>query len=147
MIEAPVGTHCILEIHGCPFDKLNDEAFVRHSLAEASRHGMSTLLQLTSHKFEPQGVTSMALLAESHISIHTWPETGYAALDVFTCGPTARPKLACEYLIEAFAATAHSLRILPRGGSLTPASEQSATKSGICAAIHEQEPELCPALN
>lgn len=140
MIEAPVGTHCILEIHGCPFEKLNDEAFVRHALAEACRHGMSTLLQLTSHKFEPQGVTSLALLAESHISIHTWPENGYAAVDVFTCGPTARPTLACEYLIEAFSATDHHLRVLPRGGAPAPETKAPATKPS-------QESSLCQALN
>ena len=112
---APVGTHCILELEGCPAALLNDEPYIREHIAEASRHGLSTLLNLTSHQFTPQGVTALALLAESHISIHTWPESGYAALDVFTCGPRARPKLACQYLIEALAASSHRLRVLPRG--------------------------------
>lgn len=111
----PVGTHCILELQGCPPALLNDESFVRASLEEASRRGLSTLLSLTSHQFTPQGVTALALLAESHISIHTWPETGYAAVDVFTCGRTAQPRLAADYLVERFEARAHDLDIIPRG--------------------------------
>ncbi len=116
----PVGTHCILELHGCSFDLLNDERFVRHSIEQASHRGMSTLLNLSSHKFEPQGVTAVGLLSESHISIHTWPEHGYAAIDIFTCGETAKPQCACEYLMEQFVATHHELQVISRGGA--PAS-------------------------
>ena len=57
------------------------------------------------HKFDPQGVTSIAMLAESHISIHTWPEKGMAVCDVFTCGDTAEPQLAVEYMREQLKAT------------------------------------------
>lgn len=114
---APVGTHCILEIYGCPFTLLNSEEHIRETLTQASKQGMSTLLNLTSHKFDPQGVTALALLAESHISIHTWPETGYAALDVFTCGDHARPEQACEFLVQTMQASRYSLKVLPRGGA------------------------------
>jgi S-adenosylmethionine decarboxylase len=68
-----------------------------------------------SHKFHPQGVTALGLLSESHISIHTWPEHGYAAADVFTCGDRANPQRACNYLLKAFEATRHSLTKLVRG--------------------------------
>ncbi len=115
MTIPPVGSHCILELYGCDPTLLNDEAFVRQALTDASREGMSTLLNLTSHAFEPQGVTALGLLAESHISIHTWPETGYAAVDVFTCGQTAQPELACALLRRRFNAAEHALRRLPRG--------------------------------
>lgn len=115
MTIPPVGTHCILELHGCDSHLLNDEPFVRHALEQASRRGMSTLLKLTSHQFDPQGVTALALLAESHMSIHTWPETGYAAVDVFTCGQTATPEAACEFLVGRFNAAEHSMRVLKRG--------------------------------
>ena len=74
-----------------------------------------TLLKLSSHQFHPQGVTAVGLLAESHLSIHTWPEHGYAAVDVFTCGEEARPQQACDYLVKRFAARRHSLVVLPRG--------------------------------
>lgn len=140
MAHAPVGMHCILELHGCRTELLDNETFLRRALTEASRHGMSTLLKLGSHKFDPQGVTAFALLAESHLSIHTWPESGYAAVDAFTCGDTANPRKACEYLVEALEATAHSLTVLPRGGepaeysaSYAPAGEER-EEVGLCQA-------------
>ena len=117
MNHAPVGTHCIVELHGCAFHLLNDEAFVRAALANASERGMSTLLNLNSHRFDPHGVTALALLAESHISIHTWPEHGYAAVDVFTCGETAKPELASAYLAQVFKAESYSLKAIPRGAA------------------------------
>ena len=115
MATAPVGTHCILELHGCPRELLDDVLFVRDSVGQAAKHGMSTLLDLTSHKFEPQGVTAIGLLAESHLSIHTWPEHNYAAADIFTCGDDATPKQACAYLVRRFVAEDHSLVVLRRG--------------------------------
>lgn len=77
---------------------LDDEEFIRDCLTEAARECNSTLLGLTSHKFEPQGVTAVALLAESHISIHTWPEMGMAVCDVFTCGDHTDPQRGVDYL-------------------------------------------------
>ena len=74
----------------------------------------ATVLNLTSNKFEPQGVTAIALLAESHISIHTWPESNYSAVDIFTCGQNMMPELASQYLIEALMAKEHSLRVIQR---------------------------------
>ena len=140
MTVTPVGTHCILELFGCSPDLLNCESFVRDTIAQSSREGMSTLLQLSSHKFEPQGVTALALLAESHISIHTWPENGYAAVDVFTCGDTANPRLACDYLARSFGAAKSSLKVLPRG--FAHAGAELASKPNL-----SQEAQLCPVAN
>ncbi len=140
MAVAPIGTHCILEVRGCPFHLLNDLAFIEQSLELASQKGLSTLLQLTSQKFDPQGVTALALLAESHLSIHTWPEHGYAAIDMFTCGDHATPKVACEFLIERFEATDHTLLVLPRGSKIR---ESLAMIDGPLAG----EEELCPVNN
>ncbi len=140
MTVTPVGTHCILELFGCSPELLNDEAFIRETVAQSSREGMSTLIQLSSHKFSPQGVTALALLAESHISIHTWPENGYAAVDVFTCGETANPQLACAYLARAFDSDSHTLRMLPRGFTTQGSHGPSTTH------LHE-ESKLCPAVN
>jgi len=111
---APVGTHCILELYDCPALLLNDALFIRAALREAAHQARSTLLSETIHQFEPQGVTALALLAESHISIHTWPEAGYAAVDVFTCGEHTDPEKACEYLIHSLRASWHSLQKLQR---------------------------------
>jgi S-adenosylmethionine decarboxylase len=67
-----------------------------------------------SHQFSPYGVTAIALLAESHISIHTWSEAGYAAIDVFTCGNVAKPEIACSYLIDALQAGNYYLQTIDR---------------------------------
>ena len=69
---------------------------------------------MISNKFEPQGVTAIELLAESHISIHTWPESNYSAVDIFTCGQNIMPELASQYLIEALKAEEHYLRAIER---------------------------------
>ena len=108
--HSPIGKHCILELYSCSADKLNDEAFLRSSITYAVQRAGATLLQLISHRFDPQGVTGLSLLAESHLSIHTWPESGYAAVDVFTCGDHTMPELACQELVAALEAGRYSLR-------------------------------------
>ena len=105
-----VGKHCILELYDCDKSRLDDEAFLRTTITTAAKRAGATLLNLITHRFEPQGVTGLALLAESHISIHTWPETGYAAVDVFTCGDHTMPDRACQVLREKLQAGSHALK-------------------------------------
>ena len=106
--------HLLLELYRCDEEKLNDEPFLRCSLNKAAKIAKATVLNLISNKFEPQGVTAIALLAESHISIHTWPESNYSAVDIFTCGRNMLPELASQYLIEALQAEEYSMRIIER---------------------------------
>ncbi|KGG03145.1 S-adenosylmethionine decarboxylase proenzyme [Prochlorococcus marinus str. MIT 9321] len=106
--------HLLLELYGCAYEKLNDESFLRCTLNKAAKLANATVLNLISNKFEPQGVTAVALLAESHISIHTWPESNYSAVDIFTCGQNMLPELASQYLIEALKAKEHYLRVIER---------------------------------
>ncbi len=113
---ASIGSHCILELYDCPPGLLDDPIYIRDALREAAREAESTLLGELHHVFEPQGVTALVLLAESHISIHTWPELGYAAVDVFTCGAHTKPEKACDFLVRKLQARRHQLRKLPRGG-------------------------------
>ena len=124
-----VGKHCILELYDCDHSKLDDEAFLRTTITTAAKRAGATLLNLITHRFDPQGVTGLALLAESHISIHTWPENGYAAVDVFTCGDHTMPESACEHLRTELGARKHALRSFLRE---TP------------AAIAEAERTPCP---
>ena len=84
---------------------LNDEAHIRNVLANAAQLSESTLLNISSHKFDPHGVTAVALLAESHISIHTWPENNMAVCDIFTCGDHTNPRAGATYIYEAMGAT------------------------------------------
>ena len=84
---------------------LDDEPYIRDVVYHASVKCKSTLLALNSHKFDPQGVTCVAMLAESHISIHTWPENGMAVCDVFTCGDHTDPRAAVTYMYDMMCAT------------------------------------------
>ena len=106
--------HLLLELYRCDYEKLNDESFLRCTLTRAAKLAKATVLNLISNKFEPQGVTAIALLAESHISIHTWPESNYSAVDIFTCGRNMSPEIASKYLIEVLKAEEHSLRVIDR---------------------------------
>jgi len=106
--------HLLLELYRCDCEKLNDESFLRCTLNRSAKLANATVLNLISNKFEPQGVTAIALLAESHISIHTWPESNYSAVDVFTCGKNMMPELASQHLIESLMAKEHSLRVIER---------------------------------
>jgi len=106
--------HLLLELYKCDYEKLNDESFLRCTLNRAAKLAKATVLNLISNKFEPQGVTAIALLAESHISIHTWPEIGYAAIDVFTCGDHTMPEKACKFLFKDFLAKHFSFQNVAR---------------------------------
>ena len=110
----PQSKHLLLELYRCDYEKLNDESFLRCTLNKAAKLAKATVLNLISNKFEPQGVTAIALLAESHISIHTWPESHYSAVDIFTCGKNMNPERASQYLIEVLMAEEHLLRIINR---------------------------------
>ena len=75
----------------------------------------ATVLGESFHHFSPQGVSGVVVIAESHLSIHTWPEYGYAAVDIFTCGTSVEPEKAAEVLIEKLGAKNHSLMEIQRG--------------------------------
>jgi len=106
--------HCILDLYACDKEKLNDKAYILKTIRKAIKQARATLLKLSYHKFEPQGVTAIALLAESHISIHTWPEKGYAAVDCFTCGSHTMPEIACQVIEEMLGAKEKRLQKLKR---------------------------------
>ncbi|MCP9888488.1 adenosylmethionine decarboxylase [Cyanobium sp. ATX 6A2] len=128
-----VGKHCILELYDCDPGRLDNQAFLRDTITAAAHQAGATLLNLITHRFQPQGVTGLALLAESHISIHTWPESGYAAVDVFTCGDHTMPERACAVLAAELGAGRHRLTSFRRetpsaiaGAERTPATCLSA---------------------
>lgn len=110
-----LGNHYILELCNANELYLNCKQHIMTSLREAIVISGATLLEEISMEFTPQGITAVCLLSESHLSIHTWPEKNYAAVDVFTCGSHTNPKLACEFLINAFQSKQHRMTIIERG--------------------------------
>ena len=97
--------HILFTLKECSVELLDDEEFIRKLLYRTTKECKATLLHLAVHKFDPQGVTGFAMLAESHISIHTWPEKGMAVCDVFTCGENNLPDAISEYMYERMEAT------------------------------------------
>jgi S-adenosylmethionine decarboxylase proenzyme len=98
-----IGRHSIADLDGLKFAVLDDEELLRGTLARAVTKAGATVLAVNSHRYAPQGVSVVAILAESHASLHTCPEIGLAMVDVFTCGRQADPEVAVDLIIEALA--------------------------------------------
>ena len=90
--------HLILDLYECDQAILNDYEELERLLEVALNMAGANILRIFGEKFQPQGVTLLALLAESHASIHSWPELGYAAIDLYTCGDTTNTHKAAEFL-------------------------------------------------
>lgn len=109
-----LGTHLVVDAWQSPGDLLNDPERIRRALLDAIAAGEATLIDLCVHQFSPHGVTATATLAESHIAIHTWPEFGYFAADLFFCGK-GNPHKAIKVLETALEAKQVKLTELTRG--------------------------------
>ncbi|NES85026.1 MAG: adenosylmethionine decarboxylase [Moorea sp. SIO2B7] len=109
-----VGTHLVVDAWQAPSDLLNDPERIRRALIESISAGEATLIDLCVHQFSPHGVTATATLAESHIAIHTWPEYGYFAADLFFCGQ-GKPAEALKFLQSALQAKQLTIKEIERG--------------------------------
>ncbi len=111
----PSGQHIFADLHGIDANKLSNPATVEQLLSDSAKAAGATILSSHFHTFgSGQGVTGVVLLAESHISIHTWPESGFAAVDIFMCG-NSQPQRALEVMQSAFGATTSTVRTIARG--------------------------------
>jgi S-adenosylmethionine decarboxylase len=106
------GVHLIVDLHGA--ERLDDLDHIETTLRRCVEAARATLLHIHLHHFQPNGVSGVAVLAESHISIHTWPDARYAALDVFMCG-TANPDACIPVLRQAFSAKRIGVNEILRG--------------------------------
>jgi S-adenosylmethionine decarboxylase len=113
------GRHLILDLYDCDQELLDDYDQLSAMLKTALLMANATILRIIGEKFKPQGVTLLALLSESHASIHTWPEIGYAAIDLYTCGDTTNTHKAAEFLKEKLKAETSEEKEITR--SITPA--------------------------
>ena len=107
--------HLLAEYYGCDPAMLDNQEYLAPILEEAVRAAKATVMKTCLHKFSPQGVSGVVILAESHLAVHTWPEHGYAAVEIFTCGDVAMPEAGHQYLLEKLKPSHHTVRILERG--------------------------------
>ena len=126
-------THILAEFWDCKED-LNDQCLIRDHMLRATHEANADPLNVFSKSFEPQGVSVLIAVSESHLSIHTWPEKGYAAVDVFTCGKTTEPVKAIEYLREALRPRRLDIAKLNRGRK-RGIGMTSFSKSGTCCRL------------
>jgi S-adenosylmethionine decarboxylase len=110
-----LGKHLLLELKGCDREVLNDISFLREALLAAAVGAGATVLGESFHQFKPQGVSGVVIIAESHVCIHTWPEYGYAAADIFTCGSTVHPEKVAETILDKLGGQDHSIAEMPIG--------------------------------
>jgi S-adenosylmethionine decarboxylase proenzyme len=111
-----LGRHLLVEYHGCAVAILDDVERIRAAITEAAlRAGATPVTDVVVHHFSPHGVTGVVVIAESHFSIHTWPEHGFAAVDLFTCGEALDPWAAFALLRDLLGAATHSVVEIRRG--------------------------------
>jgi len=114
------GRHVAVDTWGVEFEKLNSAEWLQSQMVEAAEACGASVLSVQSKQFEPQGATVLVLLSESHLSIHTYPEKGFAAIDCYTCGETVDPQLAIDYLVSVLKPkTTHAKKLIRGVGEMT----------------------------
>jgi len=115
VVETPIGMHVVLDLYECDPKILDDMERIEEILTKAAEVANATIIDKRFHKFSPQGVSGVVVVSESHIAIHTWPEHGYAAVDVYTCGDHTMPLKASEYIIKELKCKKPTVVKLDRG--------------------------------
>ena len=110
-----LGTHIVCELSGCNAALLTDVDAVAEMMEQAALAAKATPIEKAFHRFQPQGVSGVVVIQESHLSIHTWPETGYAAMDFYTCGDHTDPWAACDFAAATLRAKSVLATELKRG--------------------------------
>ncbi|MFO1443989.1 S-adenosylmethionine decarboxylase proenzyme [Bacillus sp. Bva_UNVM-123] len=109
-----MGRHVISELWGCDFEKINDLDFIERTFVDAALKSGAEVREVAFHKFAPQGVSGVVIISESHLTIHSFPEHGYASIDVYTCGDLD-PSIAANYIAAALGAKTSENIEIPRG--------------------------------
>ena len=110
-----IGRHVISELWECDVNRLNDMEFIEKTFVEAALECGAEVREVAFHKFAPQGVSGVVIISESHLTIHSFPEHGYASIDVYTCGDRIDPNIAAEYIAKALGAKITEKVEVPRG--------------------------------
>ena len=110
-----LGRHILSEFYDCDKKVLDNHELIKEAMVNAAKAAKATVVEVAFHKFNPYGVSGMVVIAESHLAIHTWPEHGYAAVDVFTCGDEIDPWAIHRFLEKAFKSKRTQNNEVPRG--------------------------------
>ncbi|WP_077621282.1 adenosylmethionine decarboxylase [Sediminibacillus massiliensis] len=110
-----MGRHVIAELWDCNIDKLNDMGLIEQIFVDAALKAGAEIREVAFHKFAPYGVSGVVIISESHLTIHSFPEHGYASIDVYTCGDIIDPNVAAEYIAEALESKKSEKVEVPRG--------------------------------
>ena len=110
-----LGTHLLIELKECNPEILKNLKKVRNAMVSAAKEAKATVIDISFREFNPFGISGIVVIAESHLTIHTWPEYGYAAVDIFTCGDMIRSEIAASYLIERLECKDPSIIEMKRG--------------------------------
>ncbi len=114
------GRHVIAELWGCNLNKMNDLKYVEKMMVDAALESGAEIREVAFHKFAPMGVSGVVIISESHLTIHSFPEHGYASIDVYTCGDRIDPNVAAEYISKQLEATKiESMKVVRGEGPLT----------------------------
>ncbi|EKN67467.1 adenosylmethionine decarboxylase proenzyme [Schinkia azotoformans MEV2011] len=110
-----IGRHVISELWGCNVEKLNDINLIEQTFVDAALKAGAEIREVAFHKFAPQGVSGVVIISESHLTIHSFPEHGYASIDVYTCGDRIDPNVAADYIADELEAITRENIEVPRG--------------------------------
>ncbi|NIS59417.1 MAG: S-adenosylmethionine decarboxylase proenzyme [Proteobacteria bacterium] len=136
-----LGRHLLTEFYGCDRETLNDSDKIKNVMEEAAIRSGASIVQSVFHLFNPHGISGVVVIAESHLAIHTWPEYGYSAVDIFTCGEEVDPWRAYHYLKEKLGAGSTSTVEMLRGTLASDGKELRHKPLGT------QEKEYSPELS
>ncbi len=125
-----LGTHLLVELRDCNQEILKNIQRVKDIMVSAAKEAEATIVDISFHEFNPFGISGMVVIAESHLSIHTWPEYCYAAVDIFTCGDQINPEVAAAFLIKEFESQNPSIIEMKRG-ILSPTNEKLPHKTAL----------------
>ena len=110
-----LGKHVLAEFYKCDNDILNNVSLIEQLMIDAAEKANATVISSSFHHFNPFGVSGVVVIAESHLAIHTWPEYGYASVDIYTCGDTLDPWVAYKYLRDMLKSGETSMMEMKRG--------------------------------
>jgi S-adenosylmethionine decarboxylase len=126
-----LGIHLLVELRECNHDTLMDIEKIKDFMIAAAKEAKATIVDVSWNPFNPIGFSGVVIIAESHLTIHTWPEYDYAAIDVFTCGDVIKPEVAAEYLIKQFGCKNPSIVEMKRGTSIEKRPHKITPENGV----------------